>query len=76
MITSKVFTSGNSQAVRLPKQYQVKDSELFIQKIGDLILLFPKNKPWTAFEESLNEFPADFFAEGRQQPKIQKRKGQ
>ena len=44
MLTSKVFTSGNSQAIRLPKEYQVKDKELFIQKIGRTIILFPNGR--------------------------------
>ena len=73
MHSSKVFISGNSQAVRLPKEYQVHEKELFIQKIGNLIILFPKKDPWEAFEESLNEFTPDFLAEGRNQPKSQKR---
>ena len=42
MLSSKVFTSGNSQAIRLPKEYQVEDTEMFIQKIGNTIILFPK----------------------------------
>jgi antitoxin VapB len=73
MLTSKVFTSGNSQAIRLPKEYQVEEKELFIQKIGSTIILFPKKKPWETFEKSLNEFSDDFMKDGRKQPKIQKR---
>jgi antitoxin VapB len=74
MLSSKVFTSGNSQAIRLPKDYQVEDKDLFIQKIGNTIILFPKKNPWEAFEKSLNEFSDDFMADGRKQPKMQKRK--
>jgi antitoxin VapB len=73
MLTSKVFTSGNSQAIRLPKEYQVKDKELFIQKIGRAIILFPKNNPWESFEKSLSEFSDDFMSNGREQPEMQKR---
>lgn len=73
MRTSKVFTSGNSQAIRLPKEYQVKDKELFIQKIGSTIILFPKKNPWETFEKSLNEFSDDFMSDGRNQPEMQKR---
>jgi antitoxin VapB len=75
MRSSKVFISGNSQAIRLPKEYQIKEKELYIQKIGNTIILFPKTNPWDAFEQSLNEFSEDFMAEGRNQPKLQKRKG-
>ena len=73
MLSSKVFISGNSQAIRLPKEYQVKDKELFIQKIGNTIILFPKKNPWEAFEKSLDEFSDDFMARGRNQPEMQKR---
>ncbi len=73
MLTSKVFTSGNSQAIRLPKEYQFKEKELFIQKIGKTIVLFPQKNPWEAFEKSLNEFSEDFMAQGRSQPDMQKR---
>ena len=44
MLTSKVFTSGNSQAIRLPKEYQFKEKELFIQKIGKNNCAFPSEK--------------------------------
>lgn len=73
MLITKVFISGNSQAVRLPKEYQVDDKELFIQKIGSTIILFPKKKPWDTFEKSLTEFTDDFMADGRSQPKMQER---
>ena len=73
MLTSKIFISGNSQAVRLPKEYQVEEKELFIQKIGRTLILFPKDKPWELFEKSLSEFSDDFMADGRNQPEMQKR---
>lgn len=73
MRTSKVFISGNSQAIRLPKEYQVEEKELYIQKIGHTIILFPKDNPWKLFEESLSEFSDDFMADGRNQPEMQKR---
>ncbi|MDR2898444.1 MAG: type II toxin-antitoxin system VapB family antitoxin [Spirochaetaceae bacterium] len=73
MLMTKVFTSGNSQAVRLPREYQVEDSELFIQKIGSSIILLAKDKLWELFEKSLSEFSDDFMSEGRQQPAMQTR---
>ncbi|HKL85201.1 MAG TPA: type II toxin-antitoxin system VapB family antitoxin [Treponemataceae bacterium] len=73
MLITKVFTSGNSQAIRLPKEYQVDEKELFIQKVGSTIILYPKTNPWEAFEKSLNEFSDDFMETGRNQPEMQKR---
>jgi antitoxin VapB len=75
MLSSKVFTSGNSQAIRLPKEYQVKEKELYIKKIGSTIILFPKKDPWAAFERSLTEFTDDFMIDGRCQPPVQEREG-
>ncbi len=75
MLSSKVFTSGNSQAVRLPKEYQLDEKEMYIQKVGDTLILFPKKNPWHTFEKSLNEFSDDFMTEGRLQPETPKRDG-
>jgi len=75
MLSSKVFISGNSQAIRLPKEYQVEDKEMYIQKIGRSIILFPKDYPWEAFERSLTEFTDDFMKDGRNQPEMQIRDG-
>jgi antitoxin VapB len=76
MLSSKVFTSGNSQAIQLPREYQVEDKELYINKIGSAIILFSKKNPWEAFERSLTEFSDDFMAEGRNQPPMQERLAQ
>ena len=74
MKTVKVFKSGNSQAVRIPREYQVAGKELMINKIGNTIILFPTDDPWKVFRNSMKEFSDDFFADGRKQPAIQKRK--
>ena len=74
MKTVKVFKSGNSQAVRIPREYQVTDAELLINKVGNTIILFPQNDPWELFRKSLSEFSEDFFDGGRKQPAMQKRR--
>lgn len=71
MLSSRVFTSGNSQAIRLPKEYQVDETELYIQKIGETLILFPKSHPWSTFENSLSQFSDDFLKDGRDQPDMQ-----
>ena len=67
METAKVFESGRSQAVRIPKRFRFSGDEVFIQKIGDAILLTPKEKAWETFLEGLNGFTDDFFEDGREQ---------
>jgi antitoxin VapB len=74
MQTTKVFKSGNSQAIRIPKEYQVDDDELFINKIGNTIILFSKKDPLELFKKSLTEFSDDFMEDGRNQPEMQKRR--
>ena len=43
MDKAKIFENGRSQAVRLPKEYRFDDSEVFIKKLNDVVLLIPKN---------------------------------
>ena len=71
--TTRTFKNGNSQAVRLPKEFAVPDGELFIRKISGVILLIPQNDPWSLFEESLSGFSNDFMINDRNQPEMQKR---
>ncbi|UTC67888.1 MULTISPECIES: antitoxin [unclassified Treponema] len=73
MVCAKVFTSGNSQAVRIPKEFHIAFSELFIKKIGSSIILTPKESNWENLERSLSEFSDDFMTEGRSQPTMQER---
>jgi antitoxin VapB len=73
MHTTKVFRNGHSQVVRIPKEYQMEEDELVINKIGNTLILFPKDDPWELFQKSLTEFSDDFLTEGRNQPAMQKR---
>ena len=74
MKTAKVFKSGNSQAVRIPKEFHFKGSEVEIQQKGDVLILRPKKKSWATFFESLGKFSDDYMATGRKQPRVQQRK--
>lgn len=73
MTCTKVFTSGNSQAVRIPKEYHIDYSEILIKKIGTTIILYPKSRPWENLKKSLSEFTDDFMSEGRNQPEVETR---
>jgi antitoxin VapB len=74
MKTAKIFRSGNSQAVRIPKEFQLEGDEVEIQKKGNSLVLRPKKKSWKSLVESLDKFTEDFMANGRKQPTVQKRK--
>ena len=70
---AKVFENGRSQAVRLPKEYRFSDKEVAINKIGDVVLLMPKENKWAGFLSSLNLFSEDFMNDGREQSVEQER---
>ncbi|MDT3699820.1 MAG: type II toxin-antitoxin system VapB family antitoxin [Thermincola sp.] len=67
METAKLFVNGQSQAVRLPKEYRFSGNEVYIQKVGNAVMLFPKDRAWETFLNGLNSFTDDFFADGRNQ---------
>jgi antitoxin VapB len=63
MNTAKVFPNGRSQAVRLPKEYQFATDEVFVNKVGGVVMLFPREKAWEILAQSLDHFTRDFMAE-------------
>ena len=73
MMMAKVFENGRSQAVRLPKEYRFSDKEVAINKIGEVVLLMPKENKWAGFLSSLNLFSEDFMNDGRGQSVEQER---
>ncbi len=74
MNTAKIFNNGRSQAVRLPKEYRFDSDEVGINKIGNMIVLYPLNTAWDLFTESLGEFTDDFMADRSEPTKPDKRK--
>ena len=73
MDTAKIFKSGNSQAVRLPKAYQFDTSEVCIFRRGDEIVLKRKPQNLAKAFELLTQMSDDFMRDGRCQPSIQDR---
>jgi antitoxin VapB len=67
MKTAKVFMTGRSQAVRLPKEFRFSQNAVFINKIGNIVILFPKDDPWASLASSLDQFTDDYM-ESRDQP--------
>jgi antitoxin VapB len=67
MKTAKLFRNGESQAVRLPKEFRFTGTEVLIKRVGDAVVLLPKARSWDALIDSLAKFPADFMQE-RDQP--------
>lgn len=68
MQTAKLFTNGRSQAVRLPKELRFSGDEVYIKKIGNMVILLPKDDPWSPLLNSLDQFSDDFMDERTQPP--------
>jgi antitoxin VapB len=71
MDTAKLFFSGRSQAVRLPKQYRFPGNEAVIKHLGNGVLLLPIDDPWQMLEAGLHAFESGFVL-SRDQPEQQR----
>ena len=75
MAITKVFRSGNSQAVRIPRQFQFDSQEVEIIRRGDDVVLRKRPQSLSKAFELLTSLSPDFLKGGRKQPKAQKRAG-
>jgi antitoxin VapB len=73
MHTAKVFRNGRSQAIRLPKEFRVETSEVYLKRTPEGFLVMARD-PWEIFFEGVEELSDDFMAGVRKQPKHEKRK--
>lgn len=72
MDSAKIFQTGRSQAVRLPKAYRFSGDEVYIKKTDQGVLLIPKNDVWSIVEAAVSDFEQGFKVE-REQPGHQSR---
>ena len=62
MKTARLFKNGPSQAVRLPKEFRFKGDSVFIQHVGDCVVLLPRdNDPWRTMFDAARRFTPDFL---------------
>jgi antitoxin VapB len=73
MTTTRVFQSGNSQAVRIPKEYQLNVSEIEIFRRGDELVLREKRDDLSDVLDVFSSMPDDFMEESRNDPPPQER---
>ncbi len=73
MMTAKVFENGRSQAVRLPKECRFSSEEVMVNKIGDIVLMFPKTNKWDSFMQAVDMFSDDYMEDGRVEESTQER---
>ncbi len=67
MKTAKLFKNGQSQAVRLPKEFRFEGKEVHIKRVGNAVVLLPLGHGWGSLAESLEMFSEDFMP-SRDQP--------
>ena len=65
MQTTKVFMNGRSQAVRIPAEYRFDEDEVYINKIGNTLMLTPKSELANTLREGAAMLPDDFMEDGR-----------
>jgi antitoxin VapB len=73
MKKARVFQSGNSQAVRLPKEFRFDVKELEILRRGEEVILRKPKRNLRQALAILQSLPDDFMAEGRQDTPPQER---
>jgi len=72
MKTAKLFRNGQSQAVRLPKEFRFEGDFVYVKKSGNAIILLPAKGSWDSLLQSLDKFSDDFMSK-REQPDSQDR---
>lgn len=72
MDTARIFQSGRSQAVRLPKEFRFASKEVGVRHFGSGVLLLPIEDPWGTLEAALSAFEPGFTL-SREQPDFQVR---
>jgi antitoxin VapB len=75
METARVFRSGNSQAVRLPKKFRLQSKEVEIFRRGREIVLRENDGTLARAFDLLADLPKDLTVRGRHKDRPQKRKG-
>ena len=68
MQQAKLFQNGQSQAVRLPKEFRFEGDSVVIKRVGKAVVLLPYNEPWDTLLDSLSMFSSDFMDESVQPP--------
>ena len=72
MAIAKVFMTGRSQAIRLPKEFRVDADEVYLKRTRDGFLVIAKD-PWEVFFEGVDELSENFMSRPRAQPPLERR---
>ncbi len=72
MKKASLFKNGGSQAVRLSKEFQFQGDIVYINQLGNAVVLLPQVDPWQSLEDSQDQFSEVFMA-NRDQPELEDR---
>lgn len=72
MQTARLFRNGQSQAVRLPREFRFEGDHVVIRRIGNAVILQSPADSWDTLFSALEAFSPDFMEE-RGQPPVQER---
>ena len=73
MNKAKIFWSGRSQAVRLPKEFRFETDEVSIRRHGQTVVLEPLPQDWTWLDQVIGPFDDDFADAAQESSQEQKR---
>lgn len=69
MAIAKVFKSGNSQAIRLPKEFRLKVTQVELVRQGDdIVIRLPRKLTLMDAYNAMASMPDDFFQDGIEDP--------
>ena len=72
VVIAKLFKNGNSQALRLPKEFRFDGDEVFVYKEGERVIIQPKNSNWEEFFLSDSKVTDDFMRDRKDDPAQQR----
>lgn len=73
MERAKIFWSGRSQAVRLPKEFRFEGDEVRIRRHGSAVILEPVSEDWSWLDALVGKLDQDFIEAVGEQPEQQQR---
>jgi len=75
MPTARLFWSGRSQAVRLPKEFRFSGDQVRVRRHGSAVILEPITEDWSWLDEIASQLDEDALKAALEQPEIQEREG-
>ncbi|MFP4437063.1 MAG: antitoxin [Chloroflexaceae bacterium] len=68
MDTASIFQDGQSQVIRLPKEYRFRGTKVHLKRMGNAVVFIPEYDSWQPLIDSLSMFSDDFMVKRNQPP--------